>query len=344
MSKFVNRLLHFAIVWSATTSQAQEVDLLKIRKELDSFAITLEEKLGFRDGAALFGMNRGIVNSVYLYDQGILLEIRTPLASARNRLQLTSLQSAMRSLQIENPFEQFFQQNSSSNLMLAENSQTNTFYQSLLDRIATIDSTLNFSRASQEASDSARLLRELESITEVDYEQIREEIQDLKDSMDVSIMALTNLEEDMQAWFIREENNSSQPMEGLTEFERNFSDRLSGIVDKMKLLEESAVYNAQQLMSRAESAEENYVKSWQEDVLDFELSLFESVCSSRSLSNLLLTDEKLTFLLKGIGEEKVDVGTSSDKIHVLNKSDLTNCYNKIINPNELLDRSHQYNM
>ena len=344
MSKFVNKLLHFVIVWSATTSQAQEVDLLKIRKELDSFAITLEEKLGFRDGAALFGMNRGTVNSVYLYEQGILLEIRTPLASARNRLQLTSLQSAMRSLQIENPFEQFLQQNSSTNLMLAENSQTNPFYQSLLDRIATIDSTLNFSRASQEASDSARLLRELESITEVDYEQIREEMQDLKDSMDGSVMALTNLEEDMQSWFIREENNSSQPMEGLTEFERNFSDRLNGIVDKMKLLEESAVYNAQQLMSRAESAEENYVKSWQEDVLDFELSLFESVCSSRSLSNLLLTDEKLTFLLKGIGEEKVEVGMNSDKIHVLNKSDLTNCYNKIINPGELLERSHQYSM
>ena len=344
MSKFVNRLLHFAIIWSVTTSQAQEVDLLKIRKALDSFAITLEEKLGFRDGAALFGMNRGTVNSVYLYDQGILLEIRTPLASARNRLQLTSLQSAMRSLQIENPFEQFLQQNSSSNLMLADNNQTNTFYQSLLDRIATIDSTLTFSRASQEASDSARLLRELESITEVDYEQLRKEMQDLKDSMDGSVMALTNLEEDMQSWFIREENNSSQPMEGLTEFERNFSDRLNGIVDKMKLLEESAVYNAQQLMSRAESAEENYVKSWQEDVLDFELSLFESVCSSRSLSNLLLTDEKLTFLLKGIGEEKVEVGMNSDKIHVLNKSDLTNCYNKIINAGELLERAHQYSM
>ena len=107
MSKFVIKLLYFVIFWSATTSQAQEVDLLLIRKELDSFTITLEEKLGFRDGAALFGMNRGTVNSVYLFDQGILLEIRTPLASARNRLQLTALQSAMRSLQIENPFEQF---------------------------------------------------------------------------------------------------------------------------------------------------------------------------------------------------------------------------------------------
>ena len=344
MSKFVIKLLYFVIVWSATTSQAQEVDLLKIRKELDSFTITLEEKLGFRDGAALFGMNRGTVNSVYLFDQGILLEIRTPLASARNRLQLTALQSAMRSLQIENPFEQFLQQNSSSNLMPAGNSQINTFYQSLLDRIATIDSTLTFSRASQEASDSARLLRELESITEVDYEQLRKEMQDLTDRMDVSGIALTNLEKDMQAWFVGEEDNSNQPMEDLTELELSFSDRLNDIVDKMKLLEELAVNNAQQLMGRAESAKEKYLKAWQEDVLDFELSLFEQVCSSRSLPQLLLTGEKLTFLLKGIGEETVNVGMNFDKIHVLKKSDLTNCYNKKINAVELLERSHQYSI
>ena len=344
MSKFVIRFLYFVIAWSATTSQAQELNLLKIRDELDLFTITLEEKLGFRDGAALFGMNRGTVNSVYLFDQGILLEIRTPLASARNRLQLTALQSAMRSLRIENPFEQFLQQNSSSNLMPAENSQIDTFYQGLLDRIATIDSTLTFSRASQEASDSARLLRELESITEVDYEQLRKEMRDLTDSMDVSVIALTNLEEDMQAWFVREEDNSSQPMEGLTEFEISFSDRLNRIVDNMKLLEELAVDNAQQLMSRAESAEERYLKAWQEDVLDFELSLFEQVCSSRSLPQLLLTGENLTFLLKGIGEETVNVGMNSDKIHVLKKSDLTSCYNKKINAVELLERSYQYSI
>ena len=66
MKNFVIRLTCLVIVWSASRSQAQEVDLLEMKKKLDAFAITLEEKLGFRDGAALFGMNRGAVNSVYL--------------------------------------------------------------------------------------------------------------------------------------------------------------------------------------------------------------------------------------------------------------------------------------
>ena len=60
MNKFVISLTCLVIVWSASRSQAQEVDLLEMRKELDAFAITLEEKLEFRDGAALFGMNRGL--------------------------------------------------------------------------------------------------------------------------------------------------------------------------------------------------------------------------------------------------------------------------------------------
>ena len=112
----------------------------------------------------------------------------------------------------------------------------------------------------------------------------------------------------------------------------------------MESLEQLAVDNAQKLANRAELAEESYLKAWQEDVLEFELSLFDNVCSSRSLSQLLPTGEKLTFLLKGIGEETVEVGMNSDKIHVLNKSDLTNCYNERINAGELIERSHKYNM
>ena len=67
MNKFVIRLTCLVIVWSASRSQAQEVDLLEMRKELNAFAITLEEKLGFRDGAALFGMNRGTVTVSYTH-------------------------------------------------------------------------------------------------------------------------------------------------------------------------------------------------------------------------------------------------------------------------------------
>ena len=170
------------------------------------------------------------------------------------------------------------------------------------------------------------------------------ELQDLKVSMDESVVALANLEEDMQTWFVSEEDDSIQPAEGLTEFEPNFSERLNTIVDKMESLEQLAVDNAQKLANHAELAEESYLKAWQEDVLEFELSLFDNVCSSRSLSELLPAGEKLTFLLKGIGEETVEVGMNSDKVHVLNKSDLTNCNNERINASELIERSQKYNM
>ena len=50
----------------AAYSQAQEVDLLRIKDELNAVSMRLEESLGFREGAALFGLNRGTVNAVYL--------------------------------------------------------------------------------------------------------------------------------------------------------------------------------------------------------------------------------------------------------------------------------------
>ena len=88
--RFLEVLSVVFFAYIAAYSQAQEVDLLRIKDDLNAVSMKLEEKLGFREGAALFGMNRGTVNAIYLYGQGVLLEIRTPLANERNRLQLAS--------------------------------------------------------------------------------------------------------------------------------------------------------------------------------------------------------------------------------------------------------------
>ena len=344
VKKFLLELLYFSVTVCATSSAAQEVDLLKVKGELRSFSMELEERLGFRDGAALFGMNRGTVNSIYLYDQGILLEVRTPLANERNRLQLTSLQSAMRGLQIENPFEQFLRQNSPGSLTQTNNDEADPFYQRLLDRIDTIDSTLSFSRAVQQATDSLRFLRELENITEIDYEDLRVEIQGLQMRMDENISTLKKLEEDMQAWFVGKGNDLGDKEQRSTAPETDFNDRLDAVIGNIEPLEGLAVGKAEQLGKRAALAEESYIRAWEGKVLEFELSLFELVCNSKSLSYSLPLNEYLTFVLKGIGDGSVGVGANSDKLHVLSKSDINKCQNGIIGAIELLELARQYSM
>ena len=345
---FITRLLmslsRFSIVLFAMSSLAQEIDLLEIKGELNSFSVGLEEQLGFRDGSALFGMNRGTVNSVYLFGQGILIEIRTPLANERNRLRLTTLQSTMRTLQVENPFEGFLLQNSPDRLIRESNDENNSFYQGLLNRIDTIDSTLTFSRAVQQAADSVRLLRELGNVTDGDYEDLRAEIQGLQARMDQSISALKKLEEDMQAWFEGEANELDLKVGGSTTSESYFNERLNALIEDIVPLEELAVGKAEQLERRAELAEESYLRAWQGEVLDFELSLFQQVCISPSFSHSLPANEYLTFILKGIGEESVGAGVNADKFHVLSKSDLDKCQNGTVGASELLELARQYSM
>ena len=345
---FVRKLLIWfsicSIVLCATSSLAQEVNLLKIKEELKLFSMELEERFGYRDGAALFGMNRGTVNSIYLYGQGILVEVRTPLANQRNRLQLTSLQSAMRALQIENPFEQFLLQNFPDSLFLANDDEANTFYQRLLNRIDSIESTLTFSRAVQQATDSARLLRELENITETEYDGLRTEIQALQSRMDENISILKTLEQDMRSSLVGEENDLDDKLEGSTASESYFNERLNAVIGHIEPLEEIAVAKAEQLGMRAELAEESYLRAWQGEVFEFELSLFEQVCNSKTFSHSLMVGEYLTFVLKGLGNESVGVGANSDKLHVVTKTDLDKCQNGDIDEGKLLELARDYSI
>ena len=344
VQNFLRWLLHFSMFLCATSGLAQEVDLFKIHEELESFSIELAERLGFRDGAALFGMNRGTVSAVYLYGQGILVEVRTPLANERNRLQLTSLKTAIRTLEIENPFERFLLQNASDGFNQTNNSDADNFYQTILDRIDTIDSTLTFSRAIQQASDSVRLLRELDDITETEYVGLRSELQSLQARMDEHNLALKKLEEDAQLLSVRDGNEFDYKVEGSTTAESYFEENLNTVIESIEPLAQLAARKAEYLLRRAESAEESYLRAWQGKVFEFELSLFELVCNFKSFSYSLPLSEYLTFVLKGIGDGSVGVGANSDKLHVLSKSDIEKCQNGNIGAIELLELARQYSM
>ena len=336
-------LVFFAQI--AAYSQAQEVDLLRIKDELNAVSMRLEESLGFREGAALFGMNRGRVNAIYLYGQGVLLEIRTPLANERNRLQLASLHSTMQTLQSENPFEQFLLQNSVSDVASREDvKNASSIYQGVLDRIETIDSTLSFSRAIQQAQDSVRLLRALENIDDAGYEALRTELQGLQSNMDENTLALAQLEEEMQVWFGTEIGVPREKTDGSNVPEQDFDRRLSALIETIEPLKELAVEKAEQLTERAQIAEQDHIAQWEGSVLEFEMSLYEYVCDSRLFLRSMPLDENVTFLLKGLGEESESLAGHSDKLHVLKNLDVKKCQTANIDPSELLELAHQYSL
>ena len=52
----------------------------QLQRNIDIFGGVLEEALELNQGSGLFGMSLGGIDSTYLFGQGVVFEIRTPLA------------------------------------------------------------------------------------------------------------------------------------------------------------------------------------------------------------------------------------------------------------------------
>mgnify|MGYP006157463131 CR=1 FL=1 len=159
MRKLIRQTLVCAIaVVSSVSAAAQAPQLADLQRNIEIFSGVLEDALGFKESKGLFGLSLGGIESTYLIGQGVLLEVRTPLANSRNRLSLASLNSAMQSLQVRrNPFESIALSQSrteshssptqassieSSPVMAlrSQSAESANFYNEMMGRIATIRS------------------------------------------------------------------------------------------------------------------------------------------------------------------------------------------------------------
>jgi len=96
-----NRLLGASIALLLTTfnTAAQESRFEELQRSIGMFSGILEEVLKLDQRPGLFGLSLAGIENNYLLGQGVVFEIRTPLANRRNRISLASLNSAMQSLQ-----------------------------------------------------------------------------------------------------------------------------------------------------------------------------------------------------------------------------------------------------
>ena len=319
-----------------SNSIAQEINLQELQDNIDTFSMVIEEALELDQGAGLFGINVGGVDPIYLYGQGVLLEVRTPLASQRNRLRLTSLNSTMRTLQGENPFERIMRRTTPSVMSMEPlYAEANSFYRNMMERIAKIDYSLIISAAIQQASNSARALRTLGDIDDTDFEKLRIEFENMRDSMNENLRRLSQLQEEITKASDINGSNSE-------EFDLQADSRLVGIEENLESLRTSALARAEELKVRTEVAEKVYVAQWQEDIVTLEENLYKTICNYGATLRALPLDERVSILLKGLGRESEDITKVADKVHVLLNQDIQRCQNGSINISELRDRARQY--
>ncbi len=117
--------------------------------------------------------------------------------------------------------------------------------------------------------------------------------------------------------------------------------KLDTVIAQIEPLREQAVAKATELRLRSELAEQAYTQQWQQDVVVFEDKLYQAMCDYGSTLRELPSDERVSIILTGLGEQGEDQ-RRTDKIHVFNKADLQECQSDSISVTTLRERSDHY--
>jgi hypothetical protein len=351
MRKVIRQTLAVAVaVVSVVSATAQAPQLEGLQRNIDIFSGVLEDALDFEESKGLFGLSLGGIESTYLIGQGVVLELRTPLANSRNRLSLASLNSAMQTLQVRgNPFEalalsqsraQSLSSSSSSSAPASpvmalrnQSADSTSAYNQMMERVANVDYSLAVNNAIQQATESARSLRSLGSIDEGDYAELRAEIEGLRAEMGEKMQDLREIEAQIT-------ESTSQAITQ-SNIEEELRLKLNTVMAQIEPLREQAVAKAAQLRRRSEQAEQAYTQQWQQDVVMFEDKLYQAMCDYGSTLRELPRDERVSIILTGLGVQGADQ-RRTDKIHVFNKADLQACQSDDISVATLRERSNQY--
>ena len=348
MRKVIRQTLVCAIAAvSVVSATAQVPQLEELQRNIELFSGVLEDALDFEESKGLFGLSLGGIESTYLIGQGVVLEVRTPLANSRNRLSLASLNSAMQTLQVRgNPFETLALSQSLSSSTSASSAQVSpvmalrsqstdstSLYTQMMERVANIDYSLAVNNAIQQATESARSLRSLGSVDDGDYEELRADIEGLRAEMGEKMRGLREIESQ-----IRESTAAAIADSNIDEEMRL---KLDTVIAQIEPLREQAVAMAAELRLRSEVAEQDYTQQWQQDVVVFEGKLYKAMCDYGSTLRELPTDERVSIILTGLGQQGEDQ-RRTDKIHVFNKADLQECQSDDISVATLRERSTYY--
>jgi hypothetical protein len=351
MRKVIRQTLAVAVaVVSVVSATAQAPQLEDLQRNIDIFSGVLEDALDFEESKGLFGLSLGGIESTYLIGQGVVLELRTPLANSRNRLSLASLNSAMQTLQVRgNPFEalalsqsraQSLSSSSSSSAPASpvmalrnQSADSTSAYNQMMERVANVDYSLAVNNAIQQATESARSLRSLGSIDEGDYAELRADIEGLRAGMGEKMQDLREIEAQI--------TESTSQAVTQSNIEEELRLKLDTVIAQIEPLREQAVAKAAQLRRRSEQAEQAYTQQWQQDVVMFEDKLYQAMCDYGSTLRELPRDERVSIILTGLGEQGADQ-RRTDKIHVFNKADLQACQSDDISVATLRERSDHY--
>ena len=320
-------LLNTSVLYRAGTLEISFGNPLS--RNAEDFTDRLSRALGLETATDPFDLTAERIRGGYLEGRGLVLEVRSNLAAA------SQIQPAIS----ESPDDASLQDGNPSAMLAPTTLQQPAAGPALTDidprhpnrdlllRASEIDAAEFVNSAVIQAGEYARILRDADGIDPENFEQLREQIESLRQRNLAVSDRLRDLTEDLR-------RNTTAGSE-------IFAASLGELAGEMNQLRSQAQNLAAALRQRSENAQANRMERWRNEVAALEQRLASALCSQGASLGQLPERETITIVLTGLGEPTL-ARPATDLIHTYAQSDLLRCANGAIDPATLIERSKPY--
>ncbi len=300
-----------------------------LSRNADDFTDRLAGALGLETAADPFDLTAERIHSSYLAGRGLVLEVHSNLAAANRFHPAIPDFPNEASLQDGNPSAMLaptaLRQTGAEPGLTAFDARRP--HRELLLRASEIDVAELVNSAIIEAGEYARILRDADGVDRENFEQLREQIESLRQQNLAVSDRLRDLTEELR-------RNATADSE-------SFQTALYAINGEMNELRRQAQDLAADLRQRSESAQASRMERWRGEVAALEQRLASALCGQGASLRQLPERETITIVLTGLGEP-TSARPATDLIHTYARSDLLGCANGVIDPATLTERSNPY--
>ena len=325
---FAPRVLNGFLLWVLLLPNSSEEliaavnEITEAQTDAESFSRALGRSLELNQGNEIFGMSTEGVSATYLHNQGLLLELRTPLARSRNILNISSLGS--RSIVngvAGNPFSEFSMRNKfpvaeteptaerdDLDRGLASTEMVERLYDGLTIRMTSIEYSLVVRAALQRANAAIQSMHEIGVLNEPDELSLWDEVGDLGSQLSQNVEKFQSIEQRAEAGDL-----SGADLIAETDV----------VIASMESLKSYSASFAQDLLTRSAEAEKGYNARWDADLKAFEKRMYAGLCEHVGLLSSFSGSEYLT--LQVLGVSKNVNGFAQDKFYSFGLREARRC-------------------
>ena len=318
------------------------VDYEAIGKNLDAFSVVLRDSLGLGGRSGSFNPFASMSSAYYLAGQGAVIELNSPLARSRATIGMPSLGATLQQLAEDFAGDnsppggnrrQYMQELRDSMTLSMQAESAPEKYREIMRKVADVDFPTEVDKAIRSARDSLRSLRGSQEIDQETLREIDAQMDSLRDELLGNVDALQSMRADMSA-------SLRETLEEHDDQLQQWQESLDSLLARVAPLRDSAMEKATQLGELRDAELAKREAQWQTELAEFESTLNQSVCEYGVLLRELPTDEKLSLILKGLGDK--GRGASEDRIVVYNKADILRCQSGAITALQLQQSAQSY--